>query len=95
MSKDRAGFTSRSAQIAQAYRQAHEIVSAALTLALLAGGGAWLDRRYGIAPLLTVCGAVMGCAMAGLSLRQLLRRLDREASQKKRASPGQRGASED
>ena len=95
MSKDRAVYTSRSAQIAVAYRQAHEVVSAALTLALLAGGGAWLDRKYGIAPVLTVCGAVVGCAMAGLSLRQLIRRLDREAARRKPASADQRGASED
>lgn len=95
MSKDRAGYTGRSAQIAQAYRQAHEIVSAALTLALLAGGGAWLDHRYGISPILTVCGAIVGCAMAGLSLRQLLRRLDREAARRKPGSAKQQGASAD
>lgn len=95
MSKDRAGNTGRSAQIAQAYRQAHEVVSAALTLALLAGGGAWMDRRYGISPVLTVCGAIVGCALAGLSLRQLLQRLDREAARRKPGSADQRGASED
>jgi F0F1-type ATP synthase assembly protein I len=75
---------SRAAQVAQAYRLAHEVVSAALALGLLVWGGVWLDEKSGWSPALTICGACLGFVVAGASLRQLLRRLDQEAARKKR-----------
>ena len=75
---------SRTAQIAQAYRTANEVVSGAMALGLLAGGGAWLDHRYGWSPVLTITGAILGMVFAGASLRQLMRRLDQETAQTKR-----------
>lgn len=69
----------RGSQIAQAYRNAHEVVSACMGLALLTGGGFWLDKRFGWSPLFTICGAVLGSITAAASLRRLLKRLDRES----------------
>ncbi len=73
----------RAGQVAQAYRLAHEVVSAALALGFLVWGGYWLDEKSGWSPALTVCGACLGFVLAGASLRQLLRRLDQEAARKK------------
>ncbi len=70
---------SQTSQIAQAYRTAHEILSAALALGLFVGAGYWLDRKVGWTPALTVCGACLGFVVAGVSLRALLRRLDQES----------------
>jgi len=80
------------AQIAQAYRAAHEVVSGAMSLGLMVLGGYWLDRRYGLSPVLTICGAVLGFVVAGVSFRQLLRRLDHESAKKKQKPPDQREA---
>ena len=79
---------SQTSQIAQAYRTAHEILSAALALGLLVGAGYWLDRKVGWAPALTICGACLGFVVAGVSLRALLRRLDQESARKKAQKPG-------
>ncbi len=81
---------SQTSQIAQAYRTAHEILSAALALGLLVGAGYWLDRKVGWAPALTICGACIGFVVAGVSLRTLLRRLDQESAQKKAQKSGNR-----
>jgi F0F1-type ATP synthase assembly protein I len=70
-------------QVAQAYRAAHEVVSGAMSLGLMVLAGYWLDRKYGWSPVLTVCGALLGFVVAGLSFRQLLRRLDRESARNK------------
>ena len=75
---------SRTGQIAQAYQTANEVVSGAMALGLLAGGGAWLDHRYGWSPVLTLTGAILGTVFAGASLRQLMRRLDQENARAKR-----------
>ncbi|MEJ7591462.1 MAG: hypothetical protein WKF77_07925 [Planctomycetaceae bacterium] len=77
---------SQTSQIAQAYRTAHEILSAALGLGVLTGGGYWLDSKLGWTPALTICGACLGFVVAGVSLRVLLRRLDQESKKKKRKS---------
>ncbi len=69
----------RTAGIAQAYRTSHEIMSAAIGIAVFAGVGYWLDLKLGWKPLLTICGAVLGMISAGFSLRRLLARLDRES----------------
>ncbi|MCP4175500.1 MAG: AtpZ/AtpI family protein [Fuerstiella sp.] len=68
----------RTAAIAQAYRDSHEIMSAAMSIAIFAGGGYWLDTRYGCKPALTICGACLGSVMAVLSIRRLLTRLDQQ-----------------
>jgi F0F1-type ATP synthase assembly protein I len=83
---------SRASQIAQAYRTAHEVVSAAASLGLLVFAGYWLDAKYGWGPLLTICGALLGLVVAGVSLRQLLRRLDRESAELKRKAAKAREA---
>ncbi|MEO2016898.1 MAG: AtpZ/AtpI family protein [Fuerstiella sp.] len=67
------------AAMAQAYRDSHEIMSAAMSIAIFAGGGYWLDMRYGWKPALTICGACLGCVMAVLSVRRLLVRLDKQS----------------
>ena len=54
-------------------------MSAALSIALLAGGGYWLDVKYGWKPVLTIVGMVIGCSLAAASLRQLLIRLDKQS----------------
>jgi len=80
----------RAAQIAEAYRTAHEVISGALTLGLLVWGGFWLDRKSGWSPAFTVCGACLGLIVAGVSLRQLLRRLDQESAKKKQQASSKR-----
>ena len=50
----------------------------ALTMALFAGGGFWLDRRLGTSPLLTVLGAVLAIVALGLLLVRVVKNLDRE-----------------
>ncbi|MEO2032613.1 MAG: AtpZ/AtpI family protein [Planctomycetaceae bacterium] len=69
----------RTAGIAQAYRTSHEIMSAAIGIAIFAGAGYWLDLKLGWKPVLTICGAILGMISAGFSLRRLLARLDRES----------------
>lgn len=83
---------SRSSQVAEAYRTAHEVVSAAISLGLLIFAGYWLDAEYGWSPLLTICGACLGLVVAGVSLGQLLRRLDRESAELKRKAAKAREA---
>lgn len=76
----------KASQIAQAYRAAHEIISAAVSLGIMVFGGFWLDRKLGWSPVLTVSGALLGFVVAGVSLRALLRRLDQESAKKKKNS---------
>lgn len=81
----------RTAAIAQGYRDSHEIMSAAMSIAILAGGGYWLDVKYGWKPVLTICGACLGCVMAFASLRRLLARLDKESRDRKGRQTDKRG----
>lgn len=74
----------RASQVAQAYRTAHEVVSGAVAMAVMTGGGYWLDRKYGFSPVLTICGACLGFVVAGVSLRTLLRRLDQESEKSRK-----------
>lgn len=76
-------------QIAQAYRAVHEIVSAAASLGLMTYGGYWLDQRFGWRPVLTISGACLGFLIAGMSLRQLLRRMDREDLRRRQKASGE------
>ena len=70
----------RTSSIAQAYRTAHEVVSAALGIALFAALGFWLDGWLSCKPALTICGAILGIVFAGFTLRRILVRLDRESA---------------
>lgn len=74
----------RASQLAQAYRTAHEVVSGALSLAVMTGGGYWLDKRFGVSPVLTICGASLGFVVAGVSLKTLLQRLDQESAKNRK-----------
>ncbi len=56
----------------------------AATLALFTLGGAWLDRRFGLTPWLTIAGAVLGITGAGLTLMRLVQRLDEKTAERKR-----------
>lgn len=75
---------SRTSQVAQAYRTAHEVISGAVSMAVMTGGGYWLDRKYDLSPVLTICGATLGFVVAGVSLRALLQRLDQESAKNER-----------
>lgn len=66
----------RTSSIAQAYRDYHDVMSAVLTVAVLAGGGYWLDQRFQLQPLLLIIGLLAGCLLAALNLKQFLKRLD-------------------
>ncbi len=74
-------------QIAQAYRTAHEALSAALSMVLFLGIGYLADQQIGCSPVLTICGACLGFVVAGASLRALLRRLDQETAKTKMQKP--------
>lgn len=74
--------SSSAAQIAQAYRTAHEVISAAMSMVVLVGIGYWLDLKSGWSPVLTVFGACLGFIAAAASLKVLLQRLDRESKVK-------------
>ncbi len=73
----------RISSIAQAYRDSHEVMSAALAVAIFAGGGYWLDSKYGYRPFLTICGVLVGCVFAIAALKRLLVRLDKRSQQRK------------
>lgn len=51
----------------------------ALSLAVMVGGGVWLDRRLDMAPVFTLIGLVLGLVSAGYQLYELalLNRPDR------------------
>jgi len=74
------------AGIAQAFRTSHEIMSAALSIAVFAGIGYWLDEKLNWKPVFTICGLCLGLITAGISLRRLLIRLDHESEQQKQQS---------
>jgi F0F1-type ATP synthase assembly protein I len=46
-------------------------------LALPAGGGLWLDRKYGTMPWFTILGVLMGGYLAFRGLQQLIRDLEK------------------
>ena len=75
----------RSASVGEAYRTAHELLSASLTAGLLIYGGYWLDKRWGYLPLLTACGGVLGAISAVAAVRQVLRRLELQSARERAA----------
>lgn len=52
----------------------------AISLAVMVGGGVWLDRRLDMAPVFTLIGLVLGLISAGYQLYELalLNRQDRD-----------------
>lgn len=52
----------------------------ALSLAVMVGGGVWLDRRLDMAPVFTLIGLALGLVAAGYQLYELaqLNRKDRD-----------------
>ncbi|MBT8400226.1 MAG: AtpZ/AtpI family protein [Rhodothermia bacterium] len=48
----------------------------ALTMALFAGGGFWLDSKFNTLPWITLAGAVTGVAILAFYLYRLIRELD-------------------
>ncbi len=58
-----------------ASRLVHQITSIALEMALPAGAGFWLDRRWGTSPWLMLVGAGLGLLTAGFSFAQFVKRL--------------------
>ena len=58
-----------------ASRWVHQITAIAFEMALPAGLGFWLDRRWGTSPWLVVLGACFGLYVAGMSLAQLIKRM--------------------
>ena len=58
-------------------------------MAILTGGGYWLDRKFDLVPVLTISGGILGFIVAGVSLRALLQRLDQESARKRKTGePG-------
>ena len=62
-----------------ASRWVHQITSIAFEMALPAGAGALLDHRWGTSPWLVVLGACFGFVIAGMSLAQMVKQLNRSA----------------
>ncbi len=50
----------------------------ALTMALFAAGGFWLDGKLSTAPLFTIVGAVLAIVALALHLVRIVRQLDQE-----------------
>ena len=84
----------RTAGIVQAYRDSHEILSAAVLIAICAGGGYWLDEVFGLKPLLMIFGLAVGCLMAVVMLRRLLIRLDQRVKCPQNRSSSQSASGE-
>lgn len=75
-------------KIAQAYRDAQQILSMCLSIGLCAGGGYWLDLKFGWTPVLTICGVSLGFVTAGLSLKRLLEKMDQREQRKSDTGSG-------
>ncbi len=58
----------------------------ALTMAMFAGGGFWIDSRFDTMPWFTLAGAVAGVALLAFYLYRLIR----ELNEKNRRSKGDR-----
>ena len=63
--------------IAQAYRDAQELMTACVSLGVFIWGGYWLDQRYVLKPLLTLSGVFLGLLAAGIFLWQFMKRMER------------------
>lgn len=54
----------------------------AITLLICAGGGLWLDRRFGTSPILLLAGAFLGFAASGYALYKAVKKLETQETQK-------------
>ncbi|MBC8289843.1 MAG: AtpZ/AtpI family protein [Planctomycetes bacterium] len=63
--------------IGQAMRRAHQVTSISLEFAIPTGIGVYFDHTTGTSPLWTLVGVLVGSGVAFLSLRQLLRDLEK------------------
>jgi F0F1-type ATP synthase assembly protein I len=54
----------------------------AITLLLCAGGGLWLDRRFGTSPLMLLAGVFLGFAASGYALYKAVKKLETQETQK-------------
>jgi F0F1-type ATP synthase assembly protein I len=66
--------------MAVAVELASQVITIALMMALPAGGGHWLDQRFGTSPLLVIVGAVVGM---GAGMTQLWRWVGRTGKKPK------------
>ena len=81
----------RTAAIAQAYRESHEIMSICLSLGLLTGVGYWCDVKTDMKPVFTLGGVGLGVVSAGFQLKHLLTRLERQRDRSKKSSSESKG----
>ena len=81
----------RTAAIAQAYRESHEIMSICLSLGLLTGVGYWCDVKTDMKPVFTLGGVGLGIVSAGFQLKHLLARLERQRDRRKKSSSESKG----
>ena len=61
--------------MAVAMQRATQATSIALQFAVPAGGGAWLDQRYGTSPWLLLLGVVLGSYLAFMEVLRLAKSL--------------------
>jgi hypothetical protein len=52
--------------------------STAFTATLFIGGGVWIDRHYGVSPLFTLSGIVLGLAASMYLVWQIVKPLQRK-----------------
>ena len=55
----------------------------ALTMALFAGGGFWLDQRFSKAPLFTIAGTVLAIVALALHLARVVKHLDQDRNSRR------------
>lgn len=67
----------QSSSVGAAMRWATQVTSIAIELAVPAGGGLWLDRKYDSLPWFTILGALMGGYLAFRGLQQLIKDLEK------------------
>ena len=58
-----------------ASRWVHQITAIALEMALPAGAGYWLDKKWGSSPWLLLVGTGVGLATAALSFTQMVKKM--------------------
>ncbi|MDX1739696.1 MAG: AtpZ/AtpI family protein [Rhodothermales bacterium] len=59
-------------------------IQVGLTMAVFAGGGVWLDTRFGTAPIFTLLGTGFAALSLGLLLARIVKDQDRRSGRRKR-----------